>query len=696
MPTNTDPFIPTAAGTVAGYDPENTYQFLKGIKDATIDAFSLGRISKYFLTLEESAKSLNTKLGAGLESSAEMYRKKLSNIYLNNLEFGFKYDDAGKLLGGLSTQMERMIPFSETITANALKLGMSLGETPEAMGKLIGDMTKYGLSQEKSLTVLNKTFATARAYGVDAKKLTATVSANIKMAATYGFKNGIEGLTKMAAQAQRLGMDIKKTQGFADSILEGGIEEAVKVSTELQMLGGSNGALANAESLYYMSLYDVEGLQTELAKANQSAVEFNETTGEFKITGENALMLRQKAKLLGTSYDEVAQSAINMKKELTIAGKVDLDGLSESSRALVTSLAEVKAGGVITIDLPNFDEKGADLATLMNNNEFITKLEEYKKLEEKAEDANPALLQLELNTIAKQQQSTLQVMSNTLISISNQGIKQFEKDGAGLKLLKGYQDPEFSGEKTTLETQITTQFETIALSVATFVTNMKTMSESMVTASILMAGSLATILQNELDTTTYTYPTPSPTAGAGPYPSVSDAFVPGNGQSFVQTGNYGDFFTSKGDEMVIGPGISDFFKNYNQEMNMLKNIEIPNNSKTLTEYQTANASPKENLTDLLTKNSNPYNKNESTGSDNNLEILKNLFNTKIETINKQTVDIGGQTNISVDISSNLPSGVLDLVDKTKLKEKVMSIINERLSVGFGDKLSNALIPQKRG
>ena len=89
-----------------------------------------------------------------------MYRKKLSNIYLNNLEFGFKYDDAGKLLGGLSAQMERMIPFSETITANALKLGMSLGETPEAMGKLIGDMTKYGLSQEKSLTVLNKTFAT--------------------------------------------------------------------------------------------------------------------------------------------------------------------------------------------------------------------------------------------------------------------------------------------------------------------------------------------------------------------------------------------------------------------------------------------------------------------------------------------------------------------------------------------------------
>ena len=257
------------------------------------------------------------------------------------------------------------------------------------------------------------------------------------MAATYGFKNGIEGLTRMAAQAQRLGLDIKKTQGFADSILDGGIEEAVRISTELQQLGGPIGALGDAASLYNMSLYDIEGLQTELVKASQSAVEFNEATGEFKITGENALRLRQQSKLLGTSYDEVAQSAINMKKELTIAGKVDLDGLSKSSRALVTSLAEVKAGGEITIDLPNFDEGSKTLAQLMTDSEFITKLEEYKKLQETAEDANPALLQLELNTIAKQQQSTLQVMSNTLISISNQGIKQFEKDGAGIKLLKG-------------------------------------------------------------------------------------------------------------------------------------------------------------------------------------------------------------------------------------------------------------------
>ena len=98
MTTNTDPFDP-ATGSGAKYDPQNTKDFLVGIQAATVEAFSLNRISKYFLTLEESAKSLNTKLGAGLASSAEMYRKKLSNIYLDNLELGFKYDDAGKLLG---------------------------------------------------------------------------------------------------------------------------------------------------------------------------------------------------------------------------------------------------------------------------------------------------------------------------------------------------------------------------------------------------------------------------------------------------------------------------------------------------------------------------------------------------------------------------------------------------------------------
>lgn len=685
-----DPFDPATGAGAAGETFIST--FSAQLESALTSSLNVKRIEKFYITLNNAATQLNTNIGNGLAANIKTLEETLFTVYKEGIQYGIAWEDAGKYLNSAYAGMDRLVPMSSDIATKALVFGKAIGETPENVGLLVANFTKFGVSQEKSITNLNRIASVAKASGLDSKKLTKTVSDNMKMAASYGFKDGVEGLTRMAAQAQRLGMDIKKTQGFADSILEGGIEEAVKVSTELQMLGGSNGALANAESLYYMSLYDVEGLQTELAKANQSAVEFNETTGDFKISGENALMLRQKAKLLGTTYDEVAQGAINMRKELMISEKVDLTKLNKGAKDLVTSLAEVKAGGVITIDLPGFDEGTDDLAKLMNNSAFVTALEAYEKDSLKS-DAN---LQTEMFTNAKTQLSVQERMDATLITIREQGAFGVGLNKGRQILQKGEDSSMYGENKVNIDNYVIeaqAKFNALGTSLITFYQYQKEITIMTTQALVQAMKDAVDAIMNTIDSMTVpTTVTPTPSLP----PMVLDAFVPGDGQSFVQTGNYGDFFTSKGDEMAIGPGISDFFKNYNQEMNMLKNIEIPNNSKTLTEYQTANASPKENLTDLLTKNSNPYNKNESTGSDNNLEILKNLFNTKIETINKQTVDIGGQTNISVDISSNLPSGVLDLVDKTKLKEKVMSIINERLSVGFGDKLSNALIPQKRG
>ena len=687
----TDPFAPTA-GT-----PGETLisNFSAGLETALTASLNVQRIEKFYITLNNAATQLNTNIGNGLAANVEYLEKTLFTVYKEGIQYGIAWEEAGKLLSSAYEGMGRLAPMSSTIATNALVFGKSIGETPENVGLLVSNFTKFSVSQEKSIKNLNRIASVAKASGLDAKKLTKTVSENMKMAASYGFKNGIEGLTRMAAQAQRLGMDIKTTQNFADTILDGGIEAAVKVATELEMLGGNNGALASAESIYQMSLYDVEGLQNELAKVNQSAVEFNETTGEFKITGENLLMLRQKAKILGTSVDVVAQSAINMRKELYVAEKVDLTKLNKGAKDLVTSLAQVGEGGKITIDLPNFEEGTKTLEELMTQTGpggFVEALNAYEKDSLKSD----ADLQTEMFTNAKNQLSVQEKMDATLTTIREQGAFGVGLDKGRQILQKGEDASMYGANKPNIEAYVAAaqiKFDALGTSLIVFYGYQK---DLIILTTQALVASMETAVQALIDSidalTPPTIATPTPSLP----PIVLDAFVPGDGQSFVRTGNYGDFFTTKGDEMAIGPGISDFFKNYNQEMNMLKNIEIPNNSKTLTEYQTANASPKENLTDLLTKNSNSYNKNESTGSDNNLEILKNLFNTKIETINKQTVDIGGQTNINVDISSNLASGVLDLVDKNKLKEKVMSIINERLSVGFGDKLSNALIPQKRG
>jgi hypothetical protein len=685
----TDPFGEASDGP--DFNKSGTFGYLENITKATQSAFSLKRIEDYFLTIESKAKDLNRSLTTGLNGVSESYRKTMSQIYLENMELGFAYDDSSKLISSMASEMKRMVPFTQANATNALVLGKVIGETPEEVGKLISQMTAYGNSQKKSIDVLNKATMTARAFGLDAKTLTKTVSDNIQKAQIYGFKNGVEGLTKMAAQAQRVGFDLKYAQTVSDGILEGGLEDAVKKSSELQALGGNIGALGDPGQLYRMAMYDIEGLQDEIIKASSSAVEFNETTGDFKIGGEEMLRLRQQAKILGLTYEDVAKGAINARKEQEIMSRVgSLSNLTEEQRGLVSSLAEIGPGGQISIDLPNFDEAGKDLATLMNNNGFITALNEYNKNMGKSEGD----IQLEMVSTAKSSLSVQENMKNTLIAIQNQGIKTLENEGTGTKMIEsirqqtGGPGTDTEDDFDNLKKQINQQISDINIEFTNFYKNLKTITTSFVTASVELSGQLARLLKTKILETDSPEYSPTPTAEL-----AFDAFVPAGGGKMV-TGSFGKFLGDTKDDMLLSPGIGDFFNKYNEAENNLKSIggpinkynESQNNFKSIGGpksggdlsllYKNANAQPSQNLVDLLTKS--------SSFSPTNTEIT-------------QKVEIGGKTEVTLNINTNIPQNLInEVLNTAQLKDTIMSTVNTRLSAEYSDKLSNAFITQKRG
>jgi hypothetical protein len=478
----------------------------------------------------------------------------------------------------------------------------------------------------------------------------------------------------MAAQAQRVGFDIKHAQTLSNEILEGGLEEAVKRSSELQALGGNIGALGDPGQLYRMAMYDIEGLQDELIKASSSAVDFNETTGDFKIGGEEMLRLRQQAKILGLTYEEVAKGAINARKEQEIMSRVgSLSNLTEEQRGLVSSLAEIGPGGQISIDLPNFDEAGRDLATLMNDNGFINALNEYNKNMGKSEGD----IQLEMVSTAKSSLSVQEQMKNTLIAIQNQGIKTLEGKGTGTKMIEGLRQ-QTGGPGTDTETifnnlknNIDTQISGINTEFTNFYLNLKTITTSFVDISIRLSGTLARILKSTIlntSSTEYDPTTPAVTI-------AFDAFVPAGGGKMV-SGSFGQFLGDTKDDILLSPGIGDFFNKYNESENILKSIGGPKSGGDLSLlYKNATAQPSQNLVDLLTKS--------SSFSPTNTEI-------------KQTVEIGGKTEVTLNINTNIPQNLISQVlDASQLKETIMTTVNTRLSAEYSDKLSNAFITQKR-
>ena len=665
----TDPFA-ESGGDGPDFTNLGVNNFAKQLERAVGSAFDLNRIENFFKTLNTKATELNTTLGAGLKGNISGIETLLKDVYLDGVKFGFAYDDAGKYLDKIQSQMGRLVPMSSKNVQNALALGKAIGASSEEMGPLIASMTEYAFSQEKSVKIMNKVAATAKASGLDAKKLTATVSKDLYKTQIYGFKNGVDGLTKMAAQAQRVGFSLDKAQTTANLILEGGPEKAIEMASELQALGGNIGALGDPFQLVHMAQYDMEGLQDQIINASASAVQFNETTGDFKISGEEMLRLRQQAKVLGLTYEDVAKGAINMRKEQEVASRVDLTGLNEEQKNLVASLSEIGAGGSVKIDLPGFAGGVKDLKTAMNDPDFMDALKKYGEDLKISQD--PAALQTAMYTNAQNQLSVAEQMKNTLIEIQNQGVravgdKGFDAIKQMTEITTYASDAKYNQLFESIKNNTTTLGTTLNDAYKNYAVLFKTgVIDPLITTTTGAINTLNAVLNSLKGGTP---PGPSPT------PSVSDAFIPAGGNSMVKTG-FGQILPNVNDEMLFSPDISDFFAKYNESEKRLQEIGIPKGGDLSMMYKSANASPNTAITDLMSKMSNI-----SSGPS---EI-------------KQTVEIGGKTEVTLNINTNIPQNLISQVlDASQLKETIMNTVNDRLSAAYSDKLTNALITQKRG
>ena len=240
---------------------------------------------------------------------------------------------------------------------------------------------------------------TARKYGVDASVLTKTVSDKIYQTQLYGFKNGVEGLTKMAIQAQRVGTSMDLAAKAADKAFNP--EEAIEMASTMQMLGGSVGALADPFQLMNMAQSDMGALQDQILKSSASMVDFNTKTGEFKISPEMRRNMTEFAKSINSDYETVAKSAVKFRKEQEVMSRIPLTaGFSEEDKSIITSMAEIGPGGQVQIKDPKTDQM-VDVSKLTSQQ--IADLKAYQ-LEAKKEPID----------IAKEQLSVQDKMAKTL------------------------------------------------------------------------------------------------------------------------------------------------------------------------------------------------------------------------------------------------------------------------------------------
>ena len=661
----------------------------KSIGIAFKDALDIKKVQGFFIALENEAFKTAKSISNGIVANQQLIGQTMFNLYKDNLKYGASVKDVSDYISDYGEQLGRIPAIQDEVIKNAIIFSKATGLSTKEVAQFVGAMEKIGIGQQKSMEKLNKIYMVGRRYGVDAAKLTQDVTKNISKASIYGFKDGVDGLTKMAARAQQLGISMENAMKFSQDVLDP--DAAIETAASMQMLGGAVGALGDPFQLLYMAQNDVGALQEEMIKATESAVDFNSTTGEFKIPVSEMYRLKEMAGKLGMSYEEISESAIKAAKQTQVLSMIDLpSSFSEEDKNLVASLSEI-VGDKVMIQIPGTKEM-IDASTVG--------AAELEKLREKTdlEGKSAAQLQAEMVTIAQNQLS-----AQDKANISLEQIKMGLIFAKGQKGLDVYPDAlrDMAGSADVFAGVIIKAEESVKSldALDTAISNVSTSLNQWATDDTKALFEVTEALGNLKTALSTTFPTGSfgtagTSGGGGGTPlqspistnvSVNDLFIGKSGTNKVVSGGFGEFYKlNVGDELLAMPNITELMNDANTAFESISNLEGNFSNNTPESFinfvknissKSSEIKEKPNIQDLIGGN-----------IDRLSEVGSTIVNQNITSSQKVEGNVGVDGNVNINV--NVPNGLLstalssDREFQGALKDEIMKVVNYRLSEAY--------------
>ena len=359
---------------------------LKSLGKQIKDSMAPDTVLKTKLALEELTTTMVRETMGQTKVVAEGIEKTIANATFETSLFGITADDNLRLISEMSSEMQMVTLLTGEQVTNMQLLGRSMGVASKDMATLVRGFSDIGVGTDQAIENIHVMSKQARAYGINVSQFMGKISENIKRISTYNFRDGIEGFTRMIAKAQALRIDVGSTFKLAEGLMDPA--KAIEMAAGFQMVGGAVGALGDPFKLLHMAQNDVAGLQDELLKASESAVSFNEETGEFDIAVTEMYRLREMAQMTGKSYEEIADEAMKAKQRTEKLRILEnsVGSFSDEQKELISNFGQIVKdgrGGVdLKVQIPGMQElvDAEDLTP-----EQIAKLEDLQKENAKSE-----------------------------------------------------------------------------------------------------------------------------------------------------------------------------------------------------------------------------------------------------------------------------------------------------------------------
>ena len=220
----------------------------------------------------------------------------------------------------------------------------------------------------------------AKSVGVSVQAVSKGVVDNLGKMNLYNFENGTKGLTKMAAQAARLGFDMSQTFAVADKVFNP--EGAIDLAAGLQRLGVASSALLDPLRAMDLAQNDPEQLQNEIVDLTKTFTKFNQETGKFEILPGEKRRIREIATEMGILPEKLAEMSIKASEFDRKMKSIEFPTANKEEKELIASLSTL-SGGTAVISVKDESGKRVTKEVRQLTPEDIERLKEQEQLSSK-------------------------------------------------------------------------------------------------------------------------------------------------------------------------------------------------------------------------------------------------------------------------------------------------------------------------
>jgi hypothetical protein len=211
--------------------------------------------------------------------------------------------------------------------------------------ELSSSFLDVGVGIESISDALEGSIDYVRGIGGNARQVMKDVQGNMEQMNRYQFEGGVQGLTKMAAQASMLRFSMSETFQLAEKVLSP--EGAVETATAFQRLGLAVGNLADPFALMNASINDPGSLQDSLVEVAKQFTYFDEKTRTFKINPQGVLTLKELESQTGVSAKEMSKlglAAAELDQRLSAVNAAGLSIVNEEDKQYLANIAKMEGG----------------------------------------------------------------------------------------------------------------------------------------------------------------------------------------------------------------------------------------------------------------------------------------------------------------------------------------------------------------